>query len=56
MIRYFKTFELIFSTNNISGMNISDMCYGLNVYKHFCPLSVYRFKFEIKMRIFLINL
>ena len=41
MIRYIKTFEVIFSRNNISGMHISDMWHSLNVYKYFCPLSVH---------------
>ena len=40
MIRYPKTFEVIFSTNNLSGMHISTMWHSLNVYKYFCPLSV----------------
>ena len=41
MIRYIKTFEVIFSTNNLSGMHISTMWHSLNVLKYFCPLSVY---------------
>ena len=41
MIRYIKTFEVIFSTDNLSGMHISAMWHGLNVCKYFCPLSVY---------------
>ena len=41
MIRYIKTFEVIFSTNNLSGMHISAMWHSLNVLKYFCPLSVY---------------
>ena len=41
MIRYIKTFEVIFSTNNLSGMHISTMWHILNVLKYFCPLSVY---------------
>ena len=40
MIRYIKTFEVIFSTNNLSGMHISTMWHSLNVLKYFCPLSV----------------
>ena len=40
MIRYIKTFEVIFSTNNLSGMHISAMWHSLNVLKYFCPLSV----------------
>ena len=43
MIRYIKTFEVIFSTNNLSGMHISTMWHSLNVLKYFCPLSVYMF-------------
>ena len=43
MIRYIKTFEVIFSTNNLSGMYISTMWHSLNVLKYFCPLSVYMF-------------
>ena len=42
MIRYIKTFEVIFSTNNLSGMHISTMWHSLNVLKYFCSLSVYR--------------
>ena len=42
MIRYIKTFEVIFSTNNLSGMHISTMWHSLNVLKYFCPLSVYQ--------------
>ena len=41
MIRNIKTFEVIFSTNNLSGMHISTMWHSLNVLKYFCPLSVY---------------
>ena len=33
-------FEVIFSTNNLSGMHISTMWHSLNVLKYFCPLSV----------------
>ena len=40
MIIYIKTFEVIFSTNNLSGMHISTMWHSLNVLKYFCPLSV----------------
>ena len=40
MIRYIKTFEVIFSTNNLSGMHISTMWHSLNVLKYFCPLSI----------------
>ena len=40
MIRYIKTFEVIFSINNLSGMHISTMWHSWNVYKYFCPLSV----------------
>ena len=40
MIRYIKTFEVIFSTNNLSGMHISTIWHSLNVLKYFCPLSV----------------
>ena len=43
MIRYTKTFEVIFSTNNLNGMHISTMWHSLNVLKYFCPLSVYIF-------------
>ena len=43
MIRYIKTFEVIFSTNDLSGMHISTMWHSLNVLKYFCPLSVYMF-------------
>ena len=42
MIRYIKTFEVIFITNNLSGMHISTMWHSLNVLKYFCPLSVYQ--------------
>ena len=45
MIRYIKTFEVIFSTNNLSGMHISTMWHSLNVLKDFCPLSVYVYMF-----------
>ena len=45
MIRYIKTFEVIFSTNNLSGMHISTMWHSLNVLKYFCPLSVYIYMF-----------
>ena len=41
MIRYIKTFEVIFSTINLSGMHISTMWHSLNVLKYFCPLSVH---------------
>ena len=41
MIRYIKTFEVIFITNNLSGMHISTMWHSWNVLKYFCPLSVY---------------
>ena len=41
MIRYIKTFEVIFSRNNLSGMHISTMWHSLNVLKYFCPLSVH---------------
>ena len=41
MIRYIKTFEVVFSTNNLSCMHISTMWHSLNVLKYFCPLSVY---------------
>ena len=47
MIRYIKTFEVIFSTNNLSGMHISTMWHSLNVLKYFCPLSVYRYTVEL---------
>ena len=43
MIRYIKTFEFIFSTNNLIGMHISTMWHSLNVLKYFCPLSVHCF-------------
>ena len=43
MIRFIKTFEVIFNTNNLSGMHISAMWHSLNVLKYFCPLSVYMF-------------
>ena len=43
MIRYIKTFEVIFNTNNLSGMHISTMWHSLNVLKYFCPLSVYAY-------------
>ena len=46
MIRYIKTFEVIFSTNNLSGMHISTMWHSLNVLKYFCPLSVHQFEFK----------
>ena len=42
MIRHIKTFEVIFSRNNLSGTHISAMWHSLNVYKYFCPLSVDR--------------
>ena len=35
-------FEVIFSRNNLSRMHISAMWHSWNVYKYFCPLSVYR--------------
>ena len=41
MIRYIKTFEVIFSRNNLREMHISAMWHILNVYEYFCPLSVY---------------
>ena len=43
MIRYIKMFEVIFSRNNLSGMHISAMWHSWNVYKYFCPLSVFVF-------------
>ena len=41
MTRHFKTFEFIFSKNNLSCTHISAMWHSLNVYKYFCPLSVF---------------
>ena len=41
MIRYIKTFEVIFSRNNLSGIHIYTMWHSWNVYKYFCPLSVH---------------
>ena len=43
MISYIKKFEVIFSTNNLSGMHISTMWHSLNVLKYFCPLSAYTY-------------
>ena len=45
MIRYIKTLEVIFSTNNLSGMHISTMWHSLNLLKYICPLSVYIYMF-----------
>ena len=38
MIRYIKTFEVIFSRNNLSGMHISAMWHSWNVYNTFVRL------------------
>ena len=50
MIRYIKTFEVIFSTNNLSGMHISTMLHSSNVLKCFCPLSVYIYTIKTQLK------
>ena len=51
-----KTFEVVFSTNNLSGKHISAMWHSLNVYKYFCPLSVYVMSILSNSRFYKINI